>query len=79
MQLITPQASLLSSLRLNKAQLMITATPTNIVTAHFLHSLHRLEEKEQNSSWEMKRKAPLIFPETARLVLKIIWLHVKRT
>lgn len=78
-QLITPQASLLSSLRLNKAQLMITDTPTNIVAAHFLHSLHRLEEKERHSSWEMKRKAPLIFPETARLVLKIVWLHVKRT
>lgn len=49
-----PQASLLSSLRLNKAQLVITDTPTNIVAAHFLHSLHRLEGNERRSSWEKK-------------------------
>lgn len=60
-----PQASLLSSLRLNKAQLVITDTPTNIVAAHFLHSRHRLEETSGVARG--KRKAHLIFPETDRL------------
>lgn len=35
MQLITPQASALFFHRQNKAQLMITATPTNILSGSF--------------------------------------------
>lgn len=70
-----PQASLLSSLRLNQAQLVITDTPTNIVAAHFLHSLHQLEGKSGVARG--KRKAPLIFPETDRLASSL-WSHARR-